>query len=139
MGDSLTRREVMARLGAAALGAAVPSQASAASTSGQPAAAKHPLSRQNGKPNVLWITTEGVPLATLGCYGSRLMSTPNIDRIAREGMRFNNSFVTNALCAPSRATLLTGKYSHMNGMISNPADTTDGVTRNAHFDENQET
>jgi arylsulfatase A-like enzyme len=140
MGESITRREVLARIGAAALGAAVAPQASPASeTPQQPAAAKHPLSGRTDKPNVLWITTEGVPLATLGCYGSRLISTPNIDRIAHEGMRFNNSFVTNALCAPSRATLLTGKYSHLNGMISNPADTTSGVTVSSHFDETQET
>ena len=72
------------------------------------------------RPNILWITTEGVPLKVLSCYGSQLMSTPGLDRIAREGMRFENSFVTNALCAPSRAALLTGKYDHLNGMVSNP-------------------
>lgn len=54
-------------------------------------------------------------------------------------MRFENSFVTNALCAPSRATLLTGKYNHLNGMVSNPAETTSGVTVEATFDASQET
>ena len=72
-----------------------------------------------GKPNILWITTEGVPVNALGCYGSRIAPTPNIDRIAKGRMLFKNSFCNNALCAPSRATLLTGKYDHLNGMYSN--------------------
>jgi arylsulfatase A-like enzyme len=90
------------------------------------------------KPNIIWITTEGVPLRVLSCYGSSIMKTPNIDRIAKEGMLFKNSFCTNALCAPSRATLLTGKYDHINGMLSNPGETTHGETRST-FDPSQET
>jgi arylsulfatase A-like enzyme len=61
-----------------------------------------------------------VPTAALSCYGSKLIHTPNIDRIGDEGVRFANAFTTNALCAPSRATLLTGTYSHINGMTGNP-------------------
>ncbi|MGA7343528.1 MAG: sulfatase-like hydrolase/transferase, partial [Terracidiphilus sp.] len=72
------------------------------------------------RPNILWITGEGVPQAALSCYGSRLIDTPNIDRIAREGLCFTNSFVTNGLCAPSRATLLTGTYNNINAMYGNP-------------------
>lgn len=64
---------------------------------------------------------------------------PNIDRIANEGMRFDNGFVTNALCAPSRATLLTGKYSALNGMIANPYPPESGVNTHATFDVTQET
>jgi arylsulfatase A-like enzyme len=94
--------------------------------------------KRKGKPNILWITTEGVPLSVLGCYGSKFMPTPNIDRIANEGMLFTNSFCNNALCAPSRATLLTGKYDHLNGMVSNPGDTTNGTTR-SYFDPTQQT
>ncbi len=94
--------------------------------------------RSSDKPNILWITGEGVRLHVLSCYGSWLMSTPNIDRIANEGMRFDNSFVTNALCAPSRATLLTGKYDHLNGMTTNPAAPLLGLSH-AHFDASQET
>src|SRR6185312_4159401 len=89
------------------------------------------------KPNILWITTEGLPLKVLSCYGGTLIKTPNIDRIAKEGMLFQNSFCTNGLCAPSRATLLTGKYSHLNGMLANPGDVT-GVQEN-YFDAKQET
>jgi len=64
-------------------------------------------------------------LAAVGAYGSELIETPNIDRIAAEGVRFNNSFVTNSICAPSRAVMLTGKYSHLNGLRDN-RDTFDG-------------
>lgn len=52
-------------------------------------------------------------------YGARLPATPNIDRIARDGMLFVNSFVTNSICGPSRATLLTGQYGHVNGVMTN--------------------
>lgn len=93
---------------------------------------------QKSRPNIIWITTEGVPLKVLSCYGSNWIQTPNIDRIGKEGMLFRNSFCTNALCAPSRATLLTGKYSHLNGMLSNPGGTTGGETRST-FDPTQET
>src|SRR6185312_5511161 len=51
----------------------------------------------------------------ISAYGNRQVQTPNIDRIAREGARFTNAMVTNSICGPSRATLLTGKYSHKNG------------------------
>ncbi|MGC2299344.1 MAG: sulfatase [Acidobacteriaceae bacterium] len=90
------------------------------------------------QPNILWITGEGVPISALSCYGSRLIATPNIDRIANEGIRFENSFTTNALCAPSRATLLTGTYSHVHGMTGNPdAPIVGGPT--PQFDPSQET
>jgi len=94
------------------------------------------LANPNNKPNIIWITTEGLPLKVLSCYGGTLIKTPNIDRIANEGMLFQNSFCTNGLCAPSRATLLTGKYSHLNGMISNPGAE---KTRDNFFDPSQET
>jgi len=55
----------------------------------------------------------------IGCYGSRLNKTLHIDRIARGGVRFDNCFCTNGICAPSRATILTGKYSHLNGIRDN--------------------
>lgn len=90
------------------------------------------------RPNILFINTEGVPLSVLSCYGSKLIQTPNIDRIAKEGMLFSNAFCTNPLSAPSRATLLTGKYSHLNGMISNDSATT-GIATHSFFDPTQET
>ena len=70
-------------------------------------------------PNILFIMTDDHANRAVSCYGSDLIQTPNIDRIAREGMLFKNSFVTNSICAPSRAVLLTGKYSHLNGVRDN--------------------
>src|ERR1700739_2412561 len=111
----LTRREVLACISAAAATAAL-AGIRGARAGGHATSYSASNMRKGGKPNLLWITIEGVPLSVIGCYGSKLMSTPHIDRLANEGMRFDNSFTTNALCAPSRAVLLTGKYSHLNGM-----------------------
>src|SRR3954471_6992319 len=76
------------------------------------------------RPNILIIFSDDHAYQASGAYGNKLQLTPNIDRIASEGAIFKNTFVTNSLCAPSRATLLTGKYSHANGLkinnISNP-------------------
>ena len=66
------------------------------------------------RPNIIFIMSDDHSEAAISAYGSKLISTPNIDRIANEGVQFNNSFVTNSICAPSRAVLLTGKYSHLN-------------------------
>ena len=52
----------------------------------------------------------------ISCYGSKVNQTPNLDRLAKEGMRMDRVFATNSICTPSRATILTGKYSHMNGV-----------------------
>ncbi|HMQ86185.1 MAG TPA: sulfatase-like hydrolase/transferase, partial [Flavilitoribacter sp.] len=71
------------------------------------------------RPNIIFIMTDDHANRAMSCYGSDLLQTPNMDRIAREGMRFDNSFVTNSICAPSRAVMLTGKYSHMNGLRDN--------------------
>jgi arylsulfatase A-like enzyme len=71
------------------------------------------------RPNILFIMTDDHAYQAISCFGSKINKTPNIDRLAEEGMRFQNSFVTNSICAPSRAVLLTGKYSHVNGQIDN--------------------
>ena len=55
----------------------------------------------------------------ISAYSNSLTQTPNIDRIANEGMIFSNACVTNSICAPSRAVILTGKHSHLNGKIDN--------------------
>jgi len=68
------------------------------------------------RPNVLVIFTDDHAQHALSCYGSKVNETPHLDRLAAGGARFTNSFVTNSICTPSRATLLTGQYSHANGV-----------------------
>ncbi len=68
------------------------------------------------RPNIVFIMTDDHAAHALSSYGSRLIKTPNLDRIGKEGMRFANAFVTNSICTPSRAVILTGKYSHLNGV-----------------------
>jgi arylsulfatase A-like enzyme len=67
------------------------------------------------RPNIVYIMTDDHAYHALSCYGSKVNHTPNLDKLAASGTRFNNAFVTNSICTPSRATLLTGKYSHRNG------------------------
>jgi arylsulfatase A-like enzyme len=68
------------------------------------------------RPNIFYIMTDDHASQAIGCYGSKVNQTPNLDRIAKEGMRMDRVFATNSICTPSRATILTGKYSHMNGV-----------------------
>ena len=71
------------------------------------------------QPNILFIMSDDHSERAISAYGSTLIETPNIDRIANEGVRFSNSFVANSICGPSRAIMLTGKHSHKNGFRSN--------------------
>ena len=78
--------------------------------------------QRNGKddrPNIIFIMSDDHAANAISCYGNSVNKTPNIDRLADEGMRFDQSFCTNAICAPSRAVVLTGKYSHLNGVVDN--------------------
>ncbi len=68
------------------------------------------------RPNILYIMTDDHAAHAMSCYGSGVNRTPQLDRLAGAGMRFDNCFVTNSICTPSRATILTGKYSHLNGV-----------------------
>jgi len=79
-----------------------------------------------GRPNILFIMSDDHAYQAISAYSDHLLQTPNIDRIAEEGMLFSNASVTNSICAPSRAVILTGKHSHINGKIDNrfPFDTT---------------
>ena len=78
------------------------------------------------RPNILFIMSDDHAYQALSAYSDKLIKTPNIDRIAKEGMLFTNACVTNSICAPARATILTGKHTHINGKIDNrtPFDTT---------------
>lgn len=71
------------------------------------------------RPNILFIMADDHAYQAISAYGSNRNQTPNIDRIAKEGMRFDRCFVTNSICGPSRAVILTGKYSHLNGFATN--------------------
>ena len=74
----------------------------------------------NAKPlNVLFIFSDDHAYQAISAYGSNRNKTPNIDRLAKEGMIFHRAFVTNSICAPSRAVILTGKHSHLNGQLTN--------------------
>ena len=78
------------------------------------------------RPNILFIMSDDHAYQAISAYDDRLIQTPNIDRLAKQGALFSNSCVTNSICAPSRATILTGKHNHINGKIDNrsPFDTT---------------
>jgi arylsulfatase A-like enzyme len=80
-------------------------------------------------PNILFIFSDDHAYQALSAYGDerRLLDTPHIDRIARQGMRFDRCLVTNSICGPARATILTGKYSHLNGFPNNTNSTFDGA------------
>ncbi len=84
------------------------------------------------RPNIVFIFSDDLTCQALSCYGEkrRLLETPNMDRLAQQGMRFDRCLVTNSICGPSRATILTGKYSHLNGFYNNS---------NCTFDSTQQT
>ena len=69
--------------------------------------------------NILFIMTDDHSYQTFSAYDDRFIQTPHLDRLAKEGILFSNSFVTNSICAPSRAVMLTGKHSHLNGQLDN--------------------
>ncbi len=81
------------------------------------------------RPNIVFIFSDDHAYQAVSAYGGPLANiapTPHIDRLAREGITFDRCFVCNSLCGPSRATVLTGKYSHKNGFYSNGGDVFDG-------------
>jgi arylsulfatase A-like enzyme len=80
------------------------------------------------KPNIVFIFSDDHAYQAISAYNDprKLLETPNIDRIAREGMRFDRCVVPNSICGPSRATVLTGKYSHLNGFYNNTNSRFDG-------------
>ena len=113
-----TRREFLKRLGCMAGSAAALSMLPSCNSLGQ-------IGKKE-RPNIIYIMTDDHASHAMSCYDSKVNTTPNLDRIANEGMRFNNSFCTNSICAPCRAVVLTGKYSHINGKIDNSRQAFDG-------------
>lgn len=70
-------------------------------------------------PNIVFIISDDHAYQALSAYDSSLIKTPQLDRLARNGIRFDRAFVTNSICSPSRAVMLTGKFSHLNGLKDN--------------------
>lgn len=87
------------------------------------------LSYAQQKPNIVIIISDDHAFQAISSYGSKLTKTPNIDRIAQSGVTFNKAYVTNSICGPSRAVILTGLYSHKNGFKDNET---------SHFDHGQD-
>ncbi|MEN0053614.1 MAG: sulfatase [Mucilaginibacter sp.] len=81
--------------------------------------AQQPGGNQTKRANVIFIMADDHAYRAISAYGSKLIKTPNIDRIAKEGVLMKDAYVTNSVCSPSRAVILTGKYSHINGMKDN--------------------
>ena len=79
-------------------------------------AASVPAQQRAARPNIIYIMTDDHAAHAIGAYGSRINTTPHMDRLAREGALLTNVFATNSICTPSRAAILTGQYSHLNGV-----------------------
>ena len=90
------------------------------------------VAQEAQRPNILFIFADDLTCQAISAYGEsrRLLETPHMDRLAKEGIRFDRCLVTNSICGPSRATILTGKYSHRNGFYNNS---------NSRFDATQQT
>ena len=69
------------------------------------------------KPNVLFILTDDQGIWSMGCYGNSEIQTPNLDKLAKQGVRFDNFFCTSPVCSPARASLLTGKIPSQHGIL----------------------
>jgi len=107
---NLTRRGFLTKIG---YGSAAVALSASLSTS---------CSAKKSKPNIVFIFSDDHAYQAISAYGYRLAKlapTPNIDRLTNEGMRFDKCYVTNSICAPSRASILTGKHSHLNGVMDN--------------------
>jgi arylsulfatase A-like enzyme len=78
------------------------------------------------RPNIVFIMSDDHAYQAISAYGYGINNTPHIDQLAKQGILFRNAFVTNSLCAPARAAILTGKYSHLNGIKGNGGERFDG-------------
>ena len=106
MAEKTNRRDFLVGMaGAAAIPAAL--------------AASRPSAQKQARPNVLVVFPDQWRRQAIGFYGDPVVRTPNIDRLASEGVRFDRCYATNPVCTPARAALLTGRYSHQTGMIKN--------------------
>jgi len=121
--DAMTRREFLAVAGTGAVGLTLFGAASCRRSTPDPVAAPVPAPAPAAAavhPNIFVILADDLGYAELGCQGCKDIATPNIDSIARGGVRFTNGYVTCPICAPTRAGLLTGRYQQRFGFETNP-------------------
>lgn len=111
----LDRRRALQLFGAGAAGLALPPALARIAQEGTGPIGK----ARKDAPNILFIMTDDQAKAALSIYGNRILRTPNMDRVGNEGLRFDEAFVTTSVCAPSRASFLTGLYAHSHGVTSN--------------------
>ncbi len=109
----INRRDFLGQAGAVSAGLFVTGYGQAAEgASGQ---------RRGGpkRPNILFVFADQLRYSALGSSGNRVVRTPNFDRLASEGLVFENAFANHPLCSPYRANILTGKYGFANGVPDN--------------------
>ncbi|MBM4028275.1 MAG: N-acetylgalactosamine-6-sulfatase, partial [Planctomycetes bacterium] len=97
MSPTLTRRQFVKAVGSAAFATALAPRGRC-------------LGRPGGKPNLIFILADDLGYGDLGCYGQSRISTPHLDRMAAEGMRFTQHYAGGTVCAPSRCALMTGRH-----------------------------
>ena len=85
------------------------------------------------QPDIVIFIADDLSIIDVGCYGNHIIRTPNIDKLAMEGMRFQRAFTTTAMCTPSRSAIYTGLYPHRNGAHMNHGDVFDGTKSMPHF------
>jgi len=112
MASGIGRRRALQLIGGAGAVLSLPAWLAGCATVPRPGGAR-------GRPNIVFMMTDDQARQAVGVYGNRILRTPNMDRIGNEGLRFDQAFVTNSLCLPSRASFLTGQYSHTHGMLTN--------------------
>jgi arylsulfatase A-like enzyme len=112
MSCRIGRRATLKALAGAATAAAMPAMFGGCAPAGV-------RGRGARRPNIVFVMTDDHAQSALGVYGNKVLKTPHLDRIGNEGLRFDQAFVTNALCLPSRASFLTGQYSHTHGLRTN--------------------
>jgi arylsulfatase A-like enzyme len=116
MSKSVDRRHFLRTVGIAGTAFALPGLSC---VTGGPDFSPAEKRRRQGRPNILFLFSDDHACQAIGAYGSKINSTPNIDRIAREGVILRSNTCCNSICAPSRASVLTGKHSHVNGLMTN--------------------
>jgi uncharacterized sulfatase len=120
-----TRRDFLKTVGLGAASLVVPGCTSAAK--------EFTTKAHKGKPNIVLFLGDDQGIDDVGCYGNNVIRTPNIDRLAEEGLRFNLAFTPTAMCSPSRSALYTGLYPHRNGCHPNHSRIKPGIKTLPHY------